>query len=166
MVGKKSGRALLRDEGMPAYCHCFDFACLGTKRSSSLTALHSCPPHGLLIACLQSTNADCDHRPAAHGQWHGPHQLASGEYDQSEKLLHVCCLDFTSSLCAKLHSAITRPSQCIIVTNMVGRKTLDVLRKGTKDLYALNTQYCRRSESVPCTLINHNIPTKRDRADY
>ena len=31
-------------------------------------------------------------RPGAHGQQHGVFDLASGEHDQSEKLLHVCLL--------------------------------------------------------------------------
>ena len=41
-----------------------------------------------------------------------------------------------------VHSGIVslRASRC----NMVGRKVLDGLRKGKKDLYALNVQYVKR----------------------
>lgn len=79
------------------------------------------------------------HRPAAHGQWHGSHELASSHHDQSEKLLHV-------RLCRWYPLLLLVASRYI--HSMVGRKTLDVLRKGTKDLYALNTQYCRRSDTA------------------
>lgn len=38
------------------------------------------------------------HRIAAHGQQYGIHDLAAGEHDQPEKLLHVWCIDFHFAL--------------------------------------------------------------------
>ena len=81
------------------------------------------------------------HRPSSHGQQHGVLNVAAGEYDQSEKLLHVRCL-FIFLIAS--HSSLVLALHRILQCKMVGRKVLDGLRKGTKDVYALNIQYVRR----------------------
>jgi hypothetical protein len=88
-------------------------------------------------------------RSAAHGQQHGVHHLAAGEHDQSEELLHVrkiippylspLLIHFCHRVLIICRSATTRTSRA-----MVARKVLDGLRKGKKDVYALNIQYVKR----------------------
>lgn len=101
MVGKKSGRALLREEGTLSLMHSLHITLHHPDLPSAIcnsppfTAIHS----NRLAQALQKgrcrgaeNRADLIHRPGAHGQQHGVLDLAAGEYDQSEKLLHVCLL--------------------------------------------------------------------------
>ena len=139
MVGKKSGRALLREEGTFAYLH-------DTARSPvwdlSLTAS---PPPTQPAAPRSEWDLACSsnqfHRTAAHGQQYGIHHLAAGEHDQSEELLYVC---FDSSFATTAFERRRLAAYHIVERKMVGRNVLDGLRKGKKDLYALNVQYVKR----------------------
>lgn len=92
-------------------------------------------------------------RPAAHGQQHGVHHLAAGEHDQSEELLHVRLSFLPPSLHPIPDHHINIPvidylTSRLLHLAMVGRKVLDGLRKGKKDVYALNVQYVKRYQSV------------------
>lgn len=81
--------------------------------------------------------------------------MASGQHDQPEKLLHVS----RHFLCFPLKAArVLSPARLRLLhhlqrlsywtlaraATMVGRKILDGLRKGKKDLYAVNVQYVKR----------------------
>lgn len=80
-------------------------------------------------------------RAGAHGQQYGVYDLAAGHHDQPKELLHVC-QPFPRRLTPLF--GLVRLHDKAVWVDMVGRKVLDGLRKGTKDLYALNVQYVRR----------------------
>jgi hypothetical protein len=93
MVGKKSGRALLREEGEHFTLH----DRTGMRRRV-LRTFPPCAEQTLQLATHRLPSCpkpvctrliDYARRPAAHGQQYGVHHLAAGQHDQSEELLHV-----------------------------------------------------------------------------
>jgi hypothetical protein len=103
MVGKKSGRALLREEGTLSA----QFYRITLSRSAALnlclSAFHRqfsstsfmisadwpmrCMWEGAMHVLTRARN-----RPGTHRQQHGVFDVAAGEHDQSKELLHVCLL--------------------------------------------------------------------------
>lgn len=85
---------------------------------------------------------------------------------QSEELLHV---RLTRPL-AFINAPPSEPRTVLIKwrTKMVGRDVLDGLRKGKKQLYALNVQYvkrycsgcckCRATLDLPCKCPSNTLP--------
>jgi hypothetical protein len=83
MVGKKSGKALLREEG--------------TRTSS-------------IYHCIEAYTS---HRPGSNGQWNEADELAGSSYDQSEELLHVrtperCAIIFRVWHCSRAQRPTTK----------------------------------------------------------
>ncbi len=93
MVGKKSGKALLREEGMLPFLNV------------PLLKLCIAAEAPLQDALLLTSST----RPGKDGQQPGSHNMASGDHDQSEKLLYVSLLDWP---CATLqYFSINRHSR-------------------------------------------------------